>query len=168
MAYQQLRRKQVTTICLKFGLGKILFTESLSNSLVSQTKCRFKAINKTSYFLESVQSQIFRLIPDPECTCNCGLFDHVNSRIVHGNLSQRHQFPYQVLILRNKTIMGERTRILCGGTLISKRDVLTAAHCVTYINDDYSYTIADINEFECFVNEHKMVSSNSLKRCALI
>jgi chymotrypsin len=51
-----------------------------------------------------------------------------NSRIVGGNIASPHQFPYQVALLVFLSSAGGT--VLCGGSLVNNRMVLTAAHCV--------------------------------------
>ncbi|XP_050313395.1 brachyurin-like [Anthonomus grandis grandis] len=46
-----------------------------------------------------------------------------DSRIVNGQVAARHQFPYQVALIINNGGF-------CGGSIISQRCVLTAAHCI--------------------------------------
>merc|ERR1712243_168678 len=61
----------------------------------------------------------------PAGTCQCGIKGGTQSdRIVGGQETEQHEYPWQVgLVSRNgKTPW-------CGGTLISDRHILTAAHC---------------------------------------
>lgn len=53
--------------------------------------------------------------------------DSVLNRIVGGNKADPGEFPYQVRL----NIRSRRGSSLCGGVIIDKRHILTAAHCVT-------------------------------------
>lgn len=60
---------------------------------------------------------------DRECiSCRCGLINTLR-RIVGGQETQRHQYPWMTVV----QLVG---RYYCGGSLISDLYVLTAAHCV--------------------------------------
>lgn len=65
-------------------------------------------------------------------TCGISFFKqkYVDEEIVGGAEATPHSIPWQV---RVKTTNGSRHYSHCGGTLISRNKVLTAAHCV----DDY-------------------------------
>ncbi|KAM8858176.1 transmembrane protease serine 3-like [Synchiropus picturatus] len=54
---------------------------------------------------------------------DCGLRPAYSSRIVGGNISRPGQFPWQVSL-------HFRSEHLCGGSILTSRWVLTAAHCV--------------------------------------
>lgn len=56
-----------------------------------------------------------------------------NSRVIGGNTAQPGQFPHQIA-------MRIGTQHLCGGSIISDRWVLSAAHC-TYGLDGFTITI---------------------------
>lgn len=53
----------------------------------------------------------------------CGQQKIINERIVGGGTAQPGQFPWQVSVRRNG--YG-----ICGGSIISPTEVITAAHCV--------------------------------------
>ncbi|CRK90294.1 CLUMA_CG003990, isoform A [Clunio marinus] len=52
--------------------------------------------------------------------------DRRSGRIVGGQIAEPHQFPYQVALLI--TFAGGTG--LCGGSILSSRTILTAAHCI--------------------------------------
>ncbi|KAI9589605.1 serine protease SP24D-like [Glossina fuscipes] len=58
------------------------------------------------------------------------------TRVVGGETATESQFPYQISLRRN----GLHS---CGGSIITKNVVLTAAHCVGYDDDDGNYTLHD-------------------------
>jgi len=55
--------------------------------------------------------------------CKCGIPQVSRNRIVGGKPAEEHEFPWLVAIFR----WGDKP--FCGGTLLSSRTVLTAAHC---------------------------------------
>jgi hypothetical protein len=58
--------------------------------------------------------------------CNCGR-SLAPGRILNGENAGEHEYPWQVFV--NVFIGDRKYPERCGGSLISKRHVLTAAHC---------------------------------------
>ncbi|XP_039277624.1 trypsin isoform X2 [Nilaparvata lugens] len=62
-----------------------------------------------------------------ECkSCKCGIAN-TKTRIVGGQVTYVNQYPWMALLMYNN-------RFYCGGSLISNKYVLTAAHCVSSFN----------------------------------
>jgi len=81
----------------------------------------------------SVVKWCFLLLYQNELICNADytgkvdvLLDDVHQRICNGHPAANCQFPWVVAIL----IFKGNDVYLCGGSLISRKWVLTAAHCV--------------------------------------
>ena len=84
--------------------------------------------------------------PPPSPSCNCGIANIAmqnttttnNTRIIGGVDTEPNQYPWQVLLL---ILNGE---IMCGGSIISAKHVLTAAHCVTSKDTTFESTAVSI------------------------
>lgn len=50
-----------------------------------------------------------------------------NDKIIGGQVAEPFSFPFQVALILKR---GENEKILCGGSLISRKYVLTAGHCL--------------------------------------
>jgi len=68
--------------------------------------------------------------PPTSGTCQCGQSRQLVSKIVNGDQTKANEFPWQVALV-NKG----RSSPFCGGTLLSSKTVLTAAHCYKNPND---------------------------------
>jgi len=79
-------------------------------------------------------------------TCQCGVKGGAaNGRIVGGQETEEHEYPWQVGLVRRNG----RTPF-CGGTLISSTHVLTAAHCT----DDFK-----ASRIRVLLGEHSIADS---------
>ena len=65
------------------------------------------------------------------CTASCGLLPK-SSRIIGGDDVTPHSIPWQVGLL---TVLDDYKQVWCGGTLLTDKHVLTAAHCTFDLND---------------------------------
>lgn len=75
-----------------------------------------------AYFSINVQKPVLN-------STECGVRPHVKSgRIVGGKGATFGEWPWQVLV-RESTWLGLFTKNKCGGVLITKSFVMTAAHC---------------------------------------
>nr|QHB21591.1 venom S1 protease with CUB domain 15 [Platymeris rhadamanthus] len=66
-------------------------------------------------------------------TCDCGRANKPPSRVTHGKEVRENEFPWMVL-LQTYYPFGNGRYIMfnCGGSIITHRHVLTAAHCVVF------------------------------------
>ncbi|KAM6326704.1 coagulation factor IX-like [Podargus strigoides] len=80
--------------------------------------------------------------------------EHDDSRITGGTLCHRGHCPWQVLI-RNSRDVG-----FCGGTLISSRWVVTAAHCLDLVRPHH-VTIGDFDKYQREFQEQKIAVERS-------
>jgi len=61
----------------------------------------------------------------PPSNCTCGKANK-KTKIVNGVETEENEYPWQVGL---KAVGGGGMLVFCGGSIISKKDILTAAHC---------------------------------------
>ncbi|XP_063907515.1 serine protease snake-like isoform X1 [Zophobas morio] len=108
---------------------------------MSKRKCR----EYSRYVYETVYSHI-ALIDEPEVTRNeCG--HEVVKLIVGGEPAGRKEFPHMAAVGYEPN-PGD-LQWLCGGTIISNKFILTAAHCLSYPNaGDALWVRLGVNKFD--------------------
>ncbi|NXG69912.1 FA7 factor, partial [Baryphthengus martii] len=79
---------------------------------------------------------------------------HSDSRITGGTLCHRGHCPWQVLIRNSKDIG------FCGGSLISSRWVVTAAHCLDLVRPHH-VTLGDFDKYQREFKEQKIAVERS-------
>jgi len=87
-------------------------------------------------------------LAEPSSDCRCGVANFVNHthRIVGGNETEKNEFPWQVMLWMSSVPVP-----YCGGSILSKKTILTAAHCVatwgveniTVVVGEHDWTVDD-------------------------
>ncbi|XP_062438628.1 vitamin K-dependent protein C isoform X1 [Rhea pennata] len=80
---------------------------------------------------------------------NINTSEHDDSRITGGTLCHRGHCPWQVLIRSSRDVG------FCGGTLISSRWVVTAAHCLDLVRPHH-VTVGDFDKYQREMKEQKI------------
>ncbi|CAH1103408.1 unnamed protein product [Psylliodes chrysocephalus] len=93
----------------------------------------------------------------------CGISNVTNYRVVGGVPAKLNEIPF-IAILGYKNARNPNTpKWLCGGSLISNKHILTAAHCVYNRQDLYVVRLGDLNLFDdndgAFPEDINIVSS---------
>ena len=74
-------------------------------------------------------------------SCKCGVTQVKSPRVIGGQPAKKNEFPWLVALFKHRS-----NRPFCGGTLLSSRTVLTAAHCRIYSNlQDYRVSVREHN-----------------------
>jgi len=112
--------------CSTSGPSDVSITKSFKMKFISNKKFNAKGIECVVQCADAVPEPT---TPEPEPTtpeskdCMCGLAQRVN-RIIGGEETEVNEYPWQVA-------MYYKNYFMCGGSVISDRWVLSAAHCVT-------------------------------------
>ncbi|XP_019136156.2 coagulation factor IX-like isoform X1 [Corvus cornix cornix] len=92
--------------------------------------------------------------PQPSQANIGSTWEQYDSRVTGGTLCHRGHCPWQVL-LRNSRNVG-----FCGGSLISRRWVLTAAHCLDLVSPQH-VTLGDFDKYQREFKEQKIAVERS-------
>ncbi|XP_071423041.1 coagulation factor IX-like isoform X2 [Pithys albifrons albifrons] len=93
-------------------------------------------------------------MPQPTQTNISSTLEHRDTRITGGMLCHRGHCPWQVLI-RDSQGMG-----FCGGSLLSSRWVVTAAHCLDLVSPHH-VTVGDFDKYQREFKEQKIAVERS-------
>ncbi|NWV61571.1 FA9 factor, partial [Malurus elegans] len=80
--------------------------------------------------------------------------EHYDSRVTGGMLCHRGHCPWQVLLRNSRDVS------FCGGSLIGRRWVLTAAHCLDLVSPQY-VTLGDFDKYQREFKEQKIAVEQS-------
>jgi len=101
----------------------------------------------------------------PLTNCKCGQANTV-SKIVGGVATEANEYPWQVGLISSQS----SSRPFCGGSLISDREILTAAHCtqspiswVTLAEHDITKADGEIKAQVCSTINHPNYNGNTLE-----
>merc|ERR1711892_1396008 len=75
--------------------------------------------------------------PKIDQTCTCGISSDLMQRIVGGIVSEKNRWPWMV------TLDDRDGNHYCGGSIISSRFILTAAHCININGERVLVKIGD-------------------------
>ena len=68
-------------------------------------------------------------VQSPSSYSDCGVAN-VNGKVYGGNETAPNEFPWQALLLVDKSISGRNSSEFCEGALIGDRWILTSASCM--------------------------------------
>ena len=105
-------------------------------------------------------------ITTPSTGCSCGVPNRAE-RIVGGVVTEVNEYPWQVGL-----VISTSTRPDCGGSILSSRTILTAAHCtagsaassITVVAAEHDWTVADgeLRFSVCSKTEHPAYESSTV------
>jgi len=96
------------------------------NSAYRNFYCDLTAVRSTTATTTTARTTT----TSPTNSCSCGKHNLAGDRIVNGDATEPHEYPFFAALSSND--MNGR-RIFCGASIVSRRWVMTAAHCVEYI-----------------------------------
>eukprot|EP00095_Tigriopus_kingsejongensis_P006640 maker-scaffold1475_size39547-snap-gene-0.9 protein:Tk06640 transcript:maker-scaffold1475_size39547-snap-gene-0.9-mRNA-1 annotation:"trypsin-1 precursor" len=82
---------------------------------------------------------------DAQVNENCGKRSVGSNlvRIVNGTEAKQHEFPFMAALFKN-------SRQFCGGSLLDKTHILTAAHCVEHMSQN------DVRQMKVYLGDHNL------------
>nr|AQM58410.1 venom s1 protease 37 [Pristhesancus plagipennis] len=90
--------------------------------------------NVIAYPLNDEDSSEYGVLPGKVATnCSCGWANKPTRRIIGGKDAGEHEYPAMVGVIAPTGSYVENN-LVCGGTLITRRHIVTAAHCVHTIS----------------------------------
>ncbi|KAJ0173272.1 hypothetical protein K1T71_011448 [Dendrolimus kikuchii] len=78
---------------------------------------------------------------------------NANPLVVNGSPTLAGQWPWQIALYQTQTV---DNKYICGGTLVTRRHVITAAHCVTRRS---SKRVVDPNTLTIYLGKHNLRTS---------
>ncbi|XP_073948009.1 proclotting enzyme-like isoform X3 [Choristoneura fumiferana] len=88
-----------------------------------------------------------------QAQCGKVIRNNPNPLVVNGRPTLEGQWPWQIALYHTQTV---DNKYICGGTLVSRRHVITAAHCVTRKG---SSRIVNPNTLTVFLGKHNLRTS---------
>lgn len=82
---------------------------------------------------------------------NCGVVDETEGLVIGGEEVIPNEWPWSVAIFHK--VDGVKFQFICGGTLVTRRKVITAAHC---IHEKYSDNVKRVQDFEIKLGVHDL------------
>ena len=102
--------------------------------------------------------------PSPSPTCNCGEPHRAirHNRIIGGQDTEVNEYPWQVKLVSDFCMSDGSCWVGgCGGSIISTKHILTAAHCMFYFDEPTRRRVPLKNdEIKVVTGEHDTTDSN--------